>query len=79
MISRDLRHASRHFRRRPGFCLVVIATLALGIGANTAIFSLVYGLLLRPFPFHDPQQLVRLQTLSTRAGQAGVDISIPDL
>ncbi len=72
-------HASRHLRRQPAFCLVVIATLALGIGANTAIFSLVYGLLLRPFPFHDPEQLVRLQTQSTRAGQAGVDISIPDL
>ena len=71
----DVRFALRALARRPAFSAVVVLTLALGIGANTAIFSLVYGLLLRPFPFHDPQQLVRLQTMSTRSGQAGVDIS----
>jgi putative ABC transport system permease protein len=79
MLGQNLLHAWRHLRRKPSFCAVVVATLALGIGANTAIFSLVYGLLLRPFPYKDPSQLVRLRTLSTRRGQAGVDISIPDL
>ncbi len=50
----NLRLALRQLRRTPGFALTVILTLALGIGATTAIFSLVEGVLLRPLPFHDP-------------------------
>ncbi len=54
----DLRFAMRAWRRNPGFTLVLVMTLALGIGANTAIFSLIDGILLRPLPFPHPEQLV---------------------
>ena len=57
-ILRDLRYAIRSLRSRPAFTLTVIATLALGIGANTAIFTLVDALLLRPLPVAHPEQLV---------------------
>ena len=59
-LSRDIRHAIRSLRQAPGFVLVVVLTLGLGIGANTAIFSLMDQVLLRPLPVHDPSALVLL-------------------
>jgi predicted permease len=59
-LSRDIRHAIRSLRQAPGFVLVVVITLGLGIGANTAIFSLMDQVLLRPLPVHDPSGLVLL-------------------
>ena len=56
----DVRLAFRQLRKTPGFTLTVVLTLALGIGATTAIFSLVEGILLRPLPFHDPERLVSM-------------------
>jgi putative ABC transport system permease protein len=71
-VWQDVRYASRLLRRNPGFALVTILTLALGIGGTTAIYSIVYGILFRPLPVHDEASLVVAYATSSIRGDAPV-------
>src|SRR5829696_7033640 len=57
-LAQDLAYAARGLLRRPAFTLVVLATIALGIGANAAIFSVVNGILIRPLPYPHPERVI---------------------
>jgi hypothetical protein len=74
----DLRYAARTLLKKPGFALMAILMLSLGIGANTAIFSVVNAVLLRPLPFHEPERLVTLKPFDARRNIAQGNVSYPD-
>lgn len=74
----DLRYAVRKLRRNAGFALVAVLTLGLGIGATTALFTVVIGVLLRDLPYPDPDRLVLLYSAYPQRGFDRGTVSVPD-
>jgi hypothetical protein len=74
----DLRYAVRMLVRSPGFSFIAIATMALGIGATTAIYSVIDATLLHPLPYPNPGELVRIQDDLAGVGAQNVGISVPE-
>jgi putative ABC transport system permease protein len=75
----DLRYGIRMLTKSPGFTAVVVLTLALGIGANAAIFTVVNSVLLRPLPYKNPNRLVRITSDMQKLGQRDLAVSVPEL
>src|SRR3954470_6441263 len=78
MLMQDLKYAFRTLRRSPAFTFAAVLTLALGIGANTAIFSVVDGVLLRPAPFADVDRLMMVWETDRNSSTTREPASVPD-
>jgi putative ABC transport system permease protein len=77
-LLQDLRYGARMLWKRPGFTLIAVITLALGIGANTAIFSVIDALMLRPLPFREPDKLFQVWESNVKLGYKEMDASYPN-
>lgn len=76
-LTDDLRYAVRQMTKSPGFAAVAIITLALAIGANTAVFSVIDAVMLRPLPYDHPERLIEAQSVNTHNPLSGA-VSYPD-
>src|SRR6188474_3644673 len=73
----DVRHAFRLLRKSKGITATTLVTLALGIGATTAIFSTVYSLMLKPLPYQEPERIVELYSSAAKAGLNHMPANVP--
>src|SRR5438477_1261290 len=78
MLIQDLKYALRMLRRGPVFAAAAVLTLALGVGANTAIFSVVNAVMLQPLPFPEPGRLVRIWETNLKRNIPSFSASVPD-
>ena len=77
-LGKDIRYGLRTLVKAPGFALITILTLGLGIGANTAIFSLISGVLLKPLPWANADRLVLLRQSAPLAGRTNTGVSVKE-
>ena len=78
-LIKDIRFGVRSFLKRPGFLIIAVSTLALGIGATTAMFTVVNSVLLRPLQFPEPERIVLLEGVNPRQGITQSNMSVPDI
>src|ERR1700736_4300446 len=79
ILKQDLAYRLRMMRKNAGFTVIAVLTLGLGIGANTAIFSVVHAVLLRPLPYPQSEQLIFIRQQETKLGIADMNFSVPEI
>src|SRR5215470_18459141 len=78
-MTTDLKYALRSLLRAPGFTIAVVLTLGLGLGANTAIFSVIRAVMLKPLPHRDGDRLIYLRQSIAGPGGENIDFSVPEI